>query len=128
MDRLKSYAWPGNVRELENVIERAVILSAGDDVEVRPEVSAATIPHVAEDALGPNRCGETAAERDGTGGDEAMRLAEVEKQHMLAMLERARWRIEGPQGAASMLGMNPSTLRSRMKKLGISTPRRPADG
>jgi PAS domain S-box-containing protein len=97
---LRAYAWPGNVRELENVIERAVILCAGPvlavdplllRVEVRPPPPAAGVLTAAQHA----------------------------REHILATLERCRWRIEGERGAAKTLGLHPNTLRSRMKKLGI---------
>ena len=101
IERLESYAWPGNVRELENVIERAVILSRGPDLEVPPEA----VPAVAV-ATAP-------AERD----PEA--LQEVERQHIVTVLKKTGWRVDGPKGAARLLNMHPSTLRSRMQKLGI---------
>jgi len=101
MRRLETYPWPGNVRELENVIERAVILSRGPDLEVPPEA----VPAVAV-ATAP-------AERD----PEA--LQEVERQHIVTVLKKTGWRVDGPKGAARLLNMHPSTLRSRMQKLGI---------
>ncbi len=100
--RLAAYRWPGNVRELENILERAVILSAGPWVDVDPEVL----------DLAPS--GPVAAA--------AGSLEEIEKAHILTVLNRTRWVIEGPQGAASILGLHPNTLRSRLKKLGFSRP------
>jgi PAS domain S-box-containing protein len=105
LQRLAAYAWPGNVRELENVVERAVILSAGPELEIAPEV----LPAAA--AAAPARA---------TAGT----LDDVERSHIIAILKRTNWRIDGPQGAARILNLNPSTLRSRMQKLGI---RRSAD-
>ena len=101
MRRLATYPWPGNVRELENVIERAVILSRGPDLEVPPEA----VPTVA------------AATAPATGDPEA--LSEVERQHIVTVLKKTGWRVDGPKGAARLLNMHPSTLRSRMQKLGI---------
>ena len=100
MERLQAYHWPGNVRQLRNVIENALILSTGptlnidlpDDSEARP--------------ISP------------TGQS----LEEVERQYILAVLERTHWRIRGSNGAASILGLPESTLRFRMKKMGISKP------
>jgi formate hydrogenlyase transcriptional activator len=105
MRRLEAYPWPGNVRELENVIERAVILSRGPDLEVPPE-AVPTDPAVAA----------VTAERSATDPEA---LHEVERQHIVAVLKRTGWRVDGPNGAARVLNMHPSTLRSRMQKLGI---------
>jgi PAS domain S-box-containing protein len=105
MRRLAAYPWPGNVRELENVIERAVILSRGPDLEVPPEAVPA----------GPAVAAVT-AERSATDPEA---LHEVERQHIVAVLKRTGWRVDGPNGAARVLNMHPSTLRSRMQKLGI---------
>jgi formate hydrogenlyase transcriptional activator len=103
MRRLEAYPWPGNVRELENVIERAVILSHGPDLEIPAEAVPAGTPVAA-------------TERSATD-PEALR--EVERQHIVAVLKRTGWRVDGPKGAARVLNMHPSTLRSRMQKLGI---------
>ncbi len=108
MRRLEAYPWPGNVRELENVIERAVILSPGPDLEVPPEA----VPAVPA-ATPPLRVIAEAPAND----PEALR--EVERQHIVAVLKRTGWRVDGPMGAARVLNMHPSTLRSRMQKLGI---------
>jgi PAS domain S-box-containing protein len=106
--RLAAYDWPGNVRELENVLERAVILSSGRSL---------ALPHGFDSAMA-DRQGNTVPAKPGT-------LAEAEVAHILAALEASDWRVEGAEGAASVLGLNPSTLRSRMKKHGI---RRPSSG
>ncbi|MDH4096850.1 MAG: sigma 54-interacting transcriptional regulator [Nitrospira sp.] len=105
MDRLMKYAWPGNIRELENVIERATILANGpllqiDDVMLQGN-SASPLP-VADS------------------------LEEVERTHILRILQHTNWAIEGKQGAATRLGLHPNTLRSRMQKLGIKKSRLPA--
>ncbi len=100
MQRLIGYPWPGNVRELENVIERAVILSTGRELAVGPEL----LPAVA---------------RPAPVDDGATSMQAASRQHILAVLQRTGWRIDGPQGAARLLNMHPSTLRSRMQKLGI---------
>jgi PAS domain S-box-containing protein len=108
MQRLMDYRWPGNVRELENVVERAVILSPGPELTVAPELLP-VLPAAAAPA--PIRM-------DVPSGEPAA-LEDVDRQHILAVLKRTGWRIDGPQGAAKLLNMNPSTLRSRMQKLGI---------
>jgi len=109
MQRLVAYPWPGNVRELENVIERAVILSPGAELRVAPDVL--PVPPFAP-VTAPAANPDAAA-----GGPEELR--EVERQHIVATLKKTGWRIDGPQGAARLLNLNPSTLRSRMQKLGI---------
>jgi formate hydrogenlyase transcriptional activator len=105
MDLLVTYRWPGNIRELENVVERAVILADGPELEIDPEVLA--VPGVAH------------AVPVEPGGQS---LQSVERDHILAVLRQANWVIEGPGGAARVLGLHPNTLRSRLKKLGISRP------
>ena len=98
MTCLTRYSWPGNVRELQNVIERAVILARSPVVTVDLQLSTTAAPPAESTA----------------------NLLEVERRHILCVLESTRWRIYGPSGAAAQLGMNPSTLRSRMKKLGVT--------
>jgi len=121
MERLVSYPWPGNVRELENVIERAVILSSGPDLEISPEILpiAPVYPLPKEDSTR-----ELHVENERAGG-ELSSLSELERSHIVATLKKTSWRIDGPNGAARILNLNPSTLRSRMKKLKI---KRSADG
>jgi transcriptional regulator with GAF, ATPase, and Fis domain len=100
LGRLMAYPWPGNVRELQNVIERAVILATTPLLEVDPEV------------FGPS------------GADPASKssatLDDVLRDHILDVLGETNWVIEGPRGAAAVLGLHPNTLRSRLKKLGLS--------
>jgi PAS domain S-box-containing protein len=116
MRRLADYAWPGNVRELEHVIERAVILSAGPALEI----DAALLPArpMAPPARSPQLAPPLAARRPEPPARPPS-IDDVERQHIAAVLQQTRWRIEGPSGAAQVLGLNPSTLRSRIKKLGI---------
>ena len=99
MAAFEKYPWPGNVRELENVVERAVILSGDSPIRI-------------EDLLDPDK----AVELPSAG---SLRLEEVERGHIERVLQETGWRIEGKRGAAVLLGLNPSTLRSRIKKLGI---------
>src|SRR4029078_10878733 len=97
MDRLVRYPWPGNVRELQNMIQRAVLLARSSTVDIDDQLP----PSVLVKADGMNK------------------LQELERLHILQMLDRTMWRIYGPDGAAAQLGLNPSTLRSRLKRLGL---------
>jgi formate hydrogenlyase transcriptional activator len=101
MEALRNYDWPGNVRELQNVIERAVVVARGPVVRVDESM----LP--AEDTLGVSRIDT---------------LENVERHHIIRALNETNWVIHGKKGAAEILGINPSTLRSRMEKLGIKKP------
>jgi len=104
MSRLLTYSWPGNVRELENVLERAVILTADPTLEISADVLPANIE--------PPACSDGVSDQPGT-------LEATEKHHILTVLRQTDWVVEGPRGAAKILGLHPNTLRSRLKKLGI---------
>jgi transcriptional regulator with GAF, ATPase, and Fis domain len=111
LERLMVYDWPGNVRELENLIERALIQSRGDMLSFET-LSAPQVPvgrEVTHDA-GRNRT--------------VLSLDEINAQHIRQALETAGGKINGPGGAAQILGLHPNTLRSRMIKLGIPYGRR----
>jgi len=99
MSRLLRFSWPGNVRELENLIERAAISADDNRLSIEIPVSSPLLPPLVH----------------GT-------LENVEREHILSMLESANWRIQGVDGAARRLGLHPSTLRSRMKNLSIFRP------
>jgi PAS domain S-box-containing protein len=101
LNSLQEYHWPGNVRELESVIERAVIISRGVSLQVLDRFDTF---HKPEDE----------------SGQEIKALVELEHDHVLQVLQKTGWRIEGKNGAAVLLGLNPSTLRARMRKYGIS--------
>jgi formate hydrogenlyase transcriptional activator len=115
MERLMNYSWPGNVRELENVIERAVILSPGIELEVAPGV----LPEIAAVASAQTVVPRPAPEEKSSGAPSPQSIDQVERNHILEVLMQTNWRIEGSDGAAALLNLNPSTLRSRMKKLGV---------
>ena len=100
--KLMNYSWPGNVRELENIIERAIILSKGPFVQ---------IPDLVTSQLKSKNLNSGAT------------LRENEYNHILWALGQTKWRISGNNGAAKLLDINPSTLQSRMKKLGIKKPK-----
>ena len=114
MERLTNYSWPGNVRELENVLERAVILSRGTELEVAPDVLPEVMPVVVS-AAAPRAAQEEKRPLDPL----TQSIDQVERNHILQVLMQTNWRIEGADGAAALLNLNPSTLRSRMKKLGV---------
>ena len=103
MERLVQYAWPGNVRELENIVERALILCHERLLRIDPAMVHVRVPPES----GPRRT-----------------LHDEERHHILQTLTLLDWRIEGPGGAAEQLGLAPSTLRSRMRKLAIRRPSR----
>ena len=111
---MQEYPWPGNVRELQNLVERAVVLSAGPVLNLDPQLlSIASFPAPANPGQPP-----AAPERPMQQGD-PLSLEDLQRRHILAVLEQTGWVIEGPEGAANILKLNPSTIRSRMKKLGI---------
>jgi DNA-binding NtrC family response regulator len=101
LNTLEEYHWPGNVRELESVIERAVIISQGISLQVLDRF-------------------DTLRKTEETEGQEVKALAELEYNHVLQVLKKTGWRIEGKNGAAVLLGLNASTLRARMRKYGIT--------
>jgi transcriptional regulator with GAF, ATPase, and Fis domain len=101
MKSLQEYAWPGNVRELEHVIERAVITSMGPVLQLADRL----------EHKGPEAKQELPKD-----------LAEMEREHILRTLQQTRWKINGENGAAALLKIHPSTLRFRIKKLGIERP------
>ncbi|MBW1902077.1 MAG: sigma 54-interacting transcriptional regulator [Deltaproteobacteria bacterium] len=98
MEVLKNYHWPGNVRELRNVVERSLILNNGTTLELHLPTSLESEP------------------------PENLELENVERQHIINILKQTNWRVKGKGGAAEILCLNPSTLRFRMKKLGIERP------
>jgi formate hydrogenlyase transcriptional activator len=111
MERLLTWSWPGNVRELQNVVERAAILAQSRIPTVDATLPAATDvrPVVVDVAAGA------------TG--EARSIEDVERAHIVAVLKSTSWVVEGAKGAAFILDLHPNTLRSRMKKLGITRAR-----
>lgn len=105
---IDAYDWPGNVRELQNVVERAAVLATGPLATLQ-ESTRPPPPREAAASAAPTT------------------LASVEAAHLREVLGRTGWVIEGPRGAAALLGLEPSTLRSRLRKLGISRPRQSRD-
>ncbi len=101
LDTLAGYAWPGNIRELANILERSVIISQGTTLELGEWIA------LPEDPI-PVQRGDT--------------LQELTRQRIVEALEETGWRVSGPRGAAQLLGLKPTTLEARMKRLGISRP------
>ena len=111
---MTAYDWPGNVRELENVLERAIILSPGTSLRLEA---------VQLGSAAPAKSRERHAQPDAAAdAGESDTLQARERAHILRICQATAWKIKGPDGAASKLGLNPGTLYSRMKKLGIRRP------
>jgi transcriptional regulator of acetoin/glycerol metabolism len=105
MAQLQDHDWPGNVRELRNVLEQAVIRSPSRILQLPKGFDA-----------------EKNSSSSRKSRDEFVSLEALEEQHILKVLDATGWRISGPKGASNILGLNASTLRFRMKKLGIRKP------
>jgi PAS domain S-box-containing protein len=99
IDALCRYPWPGNIRELRNVIENAMIISTGKTLNLKSPVLSSP------------------------DASKTFKLEVVERKHIIDVLEKTSWRVSGEKGAAKLLGLKPTTLESRMKKLGITRPR-----
>jgi formate hydrogenlyase transcriptional activator len=124
MDALVNYAWPGNIRELENLIERAVLLSPGKELRVplaELKQAALSVSDVSTDIPADGGIF-TPSQPGNSAGAPVATLEEAERQHILRALRQTEWRIAGPKGAASVLGMKRTTLQARMRKLNIRRP------
>ena len=127
MDLLMDYPWPGNIRELQNIIERAVVLAAGPVLRVDPAFLPKTFmvgdlgqPSPAIRSRTDSHVPESRAK---SAEISFPSLDQMERNHILAALERSAGVIDGPKGAARILNLHPNTLRSRMGKLGIDRKR-----
>jgi transcriptional regulator with GAF, ATPase, and Fis domain len=118
---LMSYPWPGNIRELGAVIDRAAILGDGRGLEIATALGSAATP-TSTRSRPTGRSGEALAAAPPPTSQVAT-LDEAMRQHIVRALMAARGRIEGPHGAAKLLGINPHTLRARMRKLGVEWAR-----
>ena len=96
---MQQYTWPGNIRELKNVVENAMIISTRKTLHINPPV---------DPSLSVQK---------------TIKLADVERNHIKDVLNKTSWRVSGANGAAELLGLKPTTLQSRMKKLAIKRPR-----
>jgi transcriptional regulator with GAF, ATPase, and Fis domain len=112
--QLQNYDWPGNIRELRNVIERAVILARGGPLHFDlPVTDSAPPPPSSTPHPGPQTGLEFFTEAE---------MQRRERENLVAVLEKAGWKIKGPDGAAELIGLKPTTLLSRMKKMGLTRP------
>jgi PAS domain S-box-containing protein len=121
MRRLINYPWPGNIRELQNVIERAVVLAQGETLETHgfgPGVDSAPLSESKSKSKSPSELFHSPTAQGHAS------MTEVERRHIESVLLETKWMIEGKRGAAEILNLSPSTLRSRMQKLGIKRPTR----
>jgi transcriptional regulator with GAF, ATPase, and Fis domain len=113
--QLQAYDWPGNIRELRNVIERAVILARGGPLQFDLPASDSKLPPLAETSTpaGPTDAPECLTDHE---------IRQRERDNLLTALNQAGWRLKGPGGAAELLGLKPSTLRSRIKAHNLRRP------
>jgi len=109
---LRNYPWPGNVRELRNVIERAVIITPGSQLRLIDDLDSQALELDLQDETMQNGTFKV-------GGT----LEQSEYNLIVQTLKKVHWKVEGPGGAAELLNIHPSTLRSRMRKLRIERPR-----
>ncbi|BFU93349.1 MAG: hypothetical protein NTNFB02_00710 [Nitrospira sp.] len=111
--RIKSYSWPGNVRELQNVIERAVITATDGQLNLDRALPEATTTPLSFDRTSESRPGLIRTAKE---------MENLERGNIMRALDVAKWKVSGEKGAAALLGMNASTLSSRMKALKIHRP------
>jgi PAS domain S-box-containing protein len=133
MRRLQEYPWPGNVRELENVLERAVILATGPILDIAADLLPVGMMKNEEGRMNEREEGRVRRDETKSAISSASlipqpssltrngpTLESVERDHILSILQQTNWLINGPRGAAQILGLHPNTLRNRMKKLGVT--------
>jgi len=117
MAKLRNYPWPGNIRELRNVIERAVIITRGSTLRLIDDLDAQAV----ELEMQTRAAAATAQFVGSVSRTET--LEQTEFNVIVRTLKNVHWKLEGPGGAAELLNLHPSTLRSKMRKLGIERPR-----
>lgn len=132
LDQLLAYSWPGNIRELQNVIERAVVLSQSSVLALDDNLLPADVSVYSPGTKGHHTSADCVASkirdtgiRDTGHSPAPGSLEDAERCHILMVLQRTGGLIEGPNGAARILEINPSTLRGRMKKMGIKRKQSP---
>ena len=112
---MQAYDWPGNIRELRNVIERAVILARGGPLRFDLPSTDSKLPP-------PLKAATTAIPTDALECLTDLEIQQRERDNLLSVLKKAGWRLKGAGGAAELLGLKPSTLRSRIKALNLCRP------
>jgi len=112
---LQTYDWPGNVRELQNIIERAVITSNNGTLRFDLPAAADDKPASQQRELSPNRADQNVYTE--------FEMLQIQRKNILAALQQCNWKIYGADGTAALLGLNPTTLVARIKKLGLKKPR-----
>ena len=117
LDKLRAHAWPGNIRDLQNTIERAAILSPGEELTIDWDLDPPARAPLAQ--ADPGNGADPQASPTAQPTASATSLEEIERQHFIAVLRRTHGVIDGPHGAARLLELKPSTARFRIKKLGI---------
>lgn len=124
MELLLAYSWPGNIRELQNIIERGVVLATGKLLTLDRDLFLASVstngapsPAVKQETVAP-----TASVHPKPESATPLSIDDIQRRHILTVLEQTGWVIEGERGAAKALNLHPNTLRGRMKKLGIKRP------
>ena len=131
INRLKEYSWPGNVRELQNILERAMILSQGKALDLALIGQVLGIGDIASIDRKPGISAPLAKESPGIAASsgnfipqviEQYNIEQYRRQNILTALQQTNWKISGPRSASELLNLKPTTLLSRMKKLGIEKP------
>ena len=123
IEALKEYSWPGNVRELENVIGRAAVTSTGNTIQLPPDWNQVSPGETVSRApIFATEAATSKGRNEGTASP--LTLEELDRKRIYEVLRQTNWRIEGPKGAALILGLHANTLRARMRKLGIERPAR----
>ena len=120
MAQLQNYDWPGNVRELRNVVERAVILARGGALNFDLPISGQTAQRSESSSRTVSSAGSLTQSKFLTEAE----FERFQRDNLVQALEAANWKIKGPEGAAELLGVKPTTLLSRMDKWGLKRPER----
>jgi len=119
MELLMNYSWPGNIRELQNIIERGAVLATGKLLALDGDLFQTSTNGFGVPSQPSEKLSQPSTSPIQT---EPMAINDIQRRHILTVLEQTGWVIEGERGAAKILNLHPNTLRGRMKKLGIQRP------